>query len=65
MVSFNKKHVVKIIQKCLETKDIDKCALMLQHLNNVLPLEFKIELPMFITNNWINKNLYLLEEKFL
>ncbi len=65
MVTFNKKHVVEIIQKCLETKDIDKRTLLLQHLNNALPLEFRFELPAFITNNWINKNLYLLEEKYL
>ena len=49
----------------MDTKEIDKRAVLLQYLNNALPPEYKFQMPSFITNDWISNYLYSLEEKFL
>jgi len=38
---------------------------MLEHINRLLPKENMIKLPSFITNDYIDKALYLLEERLL
>ncbi len=64
MILRNKTQLLEIIRECKETQEIDKRTMLLQQLNNLLPLEYKIQLPYLITNNWINNYLYSLEEKF-
>jgi hypothetical protein len=49
----------------METEDINKRTELLQYLNGLLPSEYKVKLPSFITNDYIDKALYLLEEKFV
>lgn len=61
----NKTELIEIIRKCMDTKEIDKRTLLLQYLNGHLPSEYKVQLPSFITNDWINYSLYMFEEKFL
>jgi len=61
----NKTELIEIIRKCMDTKEIDKRTLLLQYLNGHLPSEYKVQFPSFITNDWINYSLYMLEEKFL
>lgn len=65
MILPNRADLLELIRKCQETKEIDKRAVMLQYLNRLLPLEYKIRLPYLITNNWIDNCLYSLEEKFV
>lgn len=61
----NKTELIQMIRECLDTNEIDKRTLLLQSLNSQLPSEYKVQFPSFITNDWINYSLYLLEEKFL
>jgi hypothetical protein len=46
----------------IESKDIVRRIELLQHLNWLLPTEYKIEMPSFITNSLIDYKLYLLQE---
>jgi hypothetical protein len=65
MIKENKSQLLGIIEECMKTSDINGRAVLLQHLNGMLPLDLKIAMPAFITNGWINHNLYSLEEKIL
>ena len=51
-----------LVHICLETSDIDKRVEILQRINRLLPVECMIKLPAFITNDYIDKTLDLLEE---
>ena len=48
----------------MDTEEVDKRMELLQCLNDLLPTEYKVRLPAFITNDYIDKALYILEEKF-
>lgn len=52
------------MKRCMDTHEVDKRLELLQSLNNLLPSEYKVPLPAFITNDYIDKALYILEEKF-
>ena len=65
MILTYKTYLLEIIRECKETKEIDKRATLLQYLNSLLPLEYKIQIPSLITHDWINNYLYSLEEKFV
>ena len=54
---------LELVQTCIETADIDKRVEILQRINHLLPLESKIKLPAFITNDYIDRALDLLEER--
>ena len=56
-------HLIKIMRKCMEIKEIDKRIELVQYLNNILPSKYKFQIPSFITNDWINNRLYSLEEE--
>jgi len=56
---------VELVQSCMDSKDIDKRVEMLERINRLLPKENMIKLPSFITNDYIDKALYLLEERLL
>ncbi len=56
---------VELIQSCIDSEDINKRVEMLEHINRLLPKENMIKLPSFITNDYIDKALYLLEERLL
>jgi hypothetical protein len=51
------------MQTCKETFDIDKRVELLQRINRLLPVESMIKLPAFITNDYIDRTLDLLEER--
>jgi len=53
------------MQECMEAKEIDKRATLLQYINDLLPLEYRTQMPNLITNKWIDNYLYSLEEKFV
>jgi hypothetical protein len=53
---------LELVQTCMDTSDIDKRVEILQHINRLLPVEGMIKLPAFITNDYINRTLDLLEE---
>ena len=54
---------LELVQSCIETSDIDKRVKILQRINCLLPVESKINLPAFITNDYIDRTLDLLEER--
>lgn len=56
---------VELMQSCIDTEDIDKRVEMLERMNRLLPKENMIKLPSFITNDYIDKALHLLEERLL
>jgi len=52
------------MRKCMETDDISKRTELVQYLNRLLPLKYKIQLPSLITNDYLDMKIYLLEENF-
>lgn len=52
----------ELMNQCIESKDIVKRIEVLQHPNRLLPTEYKIEMPSFITNCLTDYKLYLLQE---
>jgi hypothetical protein len=54
---------LELIQSCIDTSDIDQRVEILERINRLLPVESRIKLPTFITNDYINKTLDLLEER--
>ena len=55
--------LLELVQSCIDTSDIDQRVEMLERINRLLPVESRIKLPTFITNDYINKTLDLLEER--
>jgi hypothetical protein len=56
-------HLAKIIAECIESRELNKRLELLEKINAKLSLEVRIELPTLLTNNYLNKKLYLLEEQ--
>ena len=54
---------LELVHSCLETSEIDKKVEILERINRLLPLESMIKLPAFITNDYIDRALDLLEER--
>jgi hypothetical protein len=54
---------VDLVQSCLETSEVDERIKILQRINRLLPVQDMIKLPNFITNDYIDKTLDLLEER--
>jgi hypothetical protein len=54
---------LELIHSCLETSDIDKRVEILQRINRLLPVDSMIKLPAFITNDYIDRTVDLLEER--
>ena len=54
---------LELVQNCYELSDVDKRVEILQRINHLLPVENKIKLPTFITNDYIDRTLDLLEER--
>lgn len=54
---------LELVQTCIETADFDQRVEILQRINRLLPVESRIKLPTFVTNDYINKTLDLLEER--
>jgi hypothetical protein len=53
----------ELVKACIETSDIDKRVGILQRINRLLPVECMVKLPAFITNDYIDRTLDLLEER--
>ena len=52
---------LELVQTCIETADFDQRVEILQRINRLLPVESRIKLPTFVTNDYINKTLDLLD----
>lgn len=56
--------LLELVRSCIDTSDIDQRVEILERINRLLPVESRIKLPTFITNDYIDKTLDLLEERF-
>ena len=54
---------LELVHSPLETSDIDKRVEILQRINRLLHVDCIIKLPAFITNDYIDRTLDLLEER--
>jgi hypothetical protein len=54
--------IKSMIRKCIYEDNINKKIKLFFKINSLLPKESKIHIPSFITNDYINKVLYKLEE---
>jgi hypothetical protein len=63
MISF--KDVLREISAIRAEKDTQERLKMLQHLNESLPIEMKLQFPSLITNAYIRRALDKIEEKVL
>ncbi|HEY7109706.1 MAG TPA: hypothetical protein VH415_09780 [Nitrososphaeraceae archaeon] len=52
----------ELLKECAETREIVKRIELLQKVNQLLPIEYRVELPNYITNSLIDKKLYLLQQ---
>lgn len=61
----NNIYLVELINNCIETEEIDQRVELRARINHILPEGCAIELPSLITNSYIDKTLFLLEELIL
>ena len=58
----NTRNLKNLIKKCIYEENTNKKIKLFFKVNSQLPEELKIHIPSFITNDYINKVLYKLEE---
>lgn len=59
---YDSSSIKNMIKKCIYEDNINKKIKLFFKINSLLPKESKIHIPSFITNDYINKVLYRLEE---
>jgi hypothetical protein len=59
---YNTRNLKNLIKKCIYEENTNKKTKLFFKINSLLPEESKIHIPSFITNDYINKMLYKLEE---
>ena len=59
---YNTRNLKNLIKKCIYEENTNKKTKLFFRINSLLPEESKINIPSFITNDYINKMLYKLEE---
>lgn len=60
----NNLDLISLIKRCKETaEDMNRRIDILQSINRLLPIGYEIKLPSFITNDYIDRVLLVLEEK--
>jgi hypothetical protein len=52
----------RLIKKCIYEDNTDNKIKLFVKINTLLPKELRIHVPLFITNDYINKVLYKLED---
>ena len=52
----------RLIKKCIYEDNTDNKIRLFVKINTLLPKELRIHVPLFITNDYINKVLYKLED---
>lgn len=54
-----------LIRRCRESDDTNKRIELLQSIVRLLPIGYEIKIPSFVTNDYIDKVMYTLEEKII
>ena len=62
MIYDSTSNVKNMIKRCIYEENINKKIKLFFKINSLLPKELKIHIPSFITNDYINKALYKLDE---
>jgi hypothetical protein len=62
MIHESTNNVKSMIKRCIYEDNINKKIKLFFKINSLLPKESKIHIPSFITNDYINKVLYKLDE---
>ncbi len=59
----NNFHIINLMRKCRESENTEERIELLQSINRLLPIGYEIEIPSFITNDYIDVVLNSLEER--
>jgi len=59
----NTSDVLDIIRKCRELRDVGNKSMLLEYINQLLPVELRIKIPSLITNDGIDNFLSWIEVK--
>jgi hypothetical protein len=59
----NTSDVLDIIRKCRELRDVGNKSMLLEYINQLLPVELRIKIPSLITNDGIDNLLSWIEVK--
>lgn len=63
MTTNSKKYLSNLIELCLETEEITKRIDLIYAINNLIPMGLQIKIPTLVTNDYIDQEIYSLEEK--
>jgi hypothetical protein len=59
---YNTGALKRMIRKCIYEDNTDNKIKLFVKINSLLPKELRVHMPLFITNDYINKVLYKLED---
>ncbi len=59
----NTSDVLDIIRKCRELRDVGNKSMLLEYINQLLPVELRVKIPSLITNDGIDNLLSWVEVK--
>ncbi len=59
----NTSEILDIISECRELRDVGKKSMLLEYINQLLPVELRIKIPSLITNDGIDNLLSWIEVK--
>jgi hypothetical protein len=59
----NSKQLISLINMCREEKDIGKRCKLLNYINHLVPVEFRVSIPSIISHDCIDQILSSMEEK--
>lgn len=59
----NTSEILEIIRKCRELRDVGKKSMLLEYINQLLPVELRIKTPSLITDDGIDNLLSWIEVK--
>lgn len=59
----NNLQIIQMVKRCRESKNMEERIQLLQSINRLLPMDYEIKIPSFVTNDYIDTALNVLEEK--
>jgi hypothetical protein len=57
------REILRLISKCRDMRDVPKKSMLLEYINQLLPVELRIRLPSLITSDGIDNMLSWIEVK--
>ena len=65
MITQRNNILLQLIEDCSNEPDIDKKIEILYHINSLLPKPYQLKVPSFLTDDYIDRALYKIEEKIM